>query len=1792
MSLPIPEQAVRPIFIDAGMLQPPWADPMAVNSMSKFLVGMGLKAGSVQSEEDVGKLTESLEKGGKVHIDHEMSTFSGVKQASGQASKALGKRIDSVGEAIGDSAIGRNASLVGANMKDFAHKHAPKTPILKGFADRVSEVGKSANKYMKGGEEGLESEALGSQANELNKLHEKHTELTTKKQIADQRIEMHKAEHENISKQLENESLSSTEKAKLESQKETLNNRIENETEHSEALAEDIENSKSTIDEKQSDLNDNMEKHQNSVDKMGEGEEPMSEHTKTHQAQLQKKIDKIKEKNEMNDAVYKETNTEAAAAAEAPAPATEAPAAEAPAAEAPAAEAPAPATKEAAPTPEEAAHTDAVSEHQKATEEHAELTKQSEELKSEGDKLVRDADELNKAVGEHKEATEAHAKERDELLKKQAEFEKEKPPGLFAGPKERAEYKTRREEHQKNIKKHDAKARELNETRTELQERTGKHIMNVNEHETNLEEHNDKMDASTAKLDEAKVNVDTTAAAKEPVTEVQEQPPDVKEAQEDVEQKAAEKKKTEAEVETKQKEMDKVNTKNKHIQMKLDALNNKKLMTTRANRNFYRKQEKELKKQQKKLKKQQELLSQQHADAKSAAAAAATEAVDAEATYNKTIQDAAKNTTEASTTTSTAEAAKKELANKKTAMDNAKQLSEKANSKTKEIALANKKKHVADHQVELAELKLQEEKKKELEDPENANVTFAERQLEKAEKNQKDANEHIANANKGILTKNHAKQAAKIKEQHTAEGNNPEEIHQRRKKLEEIKNNHLSAYDDNDFKYVSDKELKTTIEKKKGYLADFEKKNEDIQNKDIEEERQKMEKDIEHHISIQSNRQEQAAKVPEKEKEAKEAAAAAKETYEQTKQEHTDAKESLKVAQDKANMVKKIKKQMSNDVESDKRAMDFLHERGRTSAKDRVSQLAQQQQAQQQQTQQQQTQQQQQKKREDTDSNTTTLQKSLENTKQNITNMAPNKEDLKKDALAKAKQNIKETESKTIKLIDDLKVAINNYKGNKNFENLRKIRRLYNELHEEEKKVISNHPLKVKINHILEQAGEILNSAGPKQSGGAKHSSDTKQVHNIEQLRSVIHDINRKLKLDLHEDDLKKTGLGYTKDCDLSDKSCKHPLMLFLQQLIDYFTNTNEGHLKNQNAKSKHEFHEKKLHETNLVLHSLHNKEQRKELHAIMVTLYTTLKNEVTAEKKHDVKDKIVALLKQGLHITDHIAKNLLKIYQELHKIDIKGHLTPKDDKEYYTNLLNIIVMPINPLVELAKLLHMYDDIKDELYDIMGYLKTHALTIVQEYNDLANKYESHKKTQEFIVKTLRRNYKEYKRSLSDPSIKSKEHKIINGIFDHFKINNPTDGGPWYYLTLGVNIELDCLLDNSKYVHLFSQILDFKTDSNLPMHHTITLLSTLLDHSENNKGIWSSYLLDIQKCIDIEHEAQQKLFKSVIDAYIKSTTISSDSLKAVSSEKKAVTHLKTQTIHYFKKIKTMLGINEKGVYSASIDYDLSMQTFFHIYSYMAYHVTSLYEQLEQLGLLEGKEKTGEYYTTLNELIELFSNYLNQFKLIIDNINKRFTIYHKLQLVHDDPHKLEQFANQFHQHDLKQKGGSNSIEYQLLDDINSSKEMLKEIENKENELRKMRGGLRRKRTYTRKQHGGTGRLSSTLKQGAMHSYNKDNKEKSQDGGSIEHFANMAQVESEIATEKYKTFKQMESAYTKLLKYKEEELNKQSRSCIKKWLSKDDTLNCENECLRKLQNNNTGSKIRCACKQMPKPFNYKNC
>ena len=159
--------------------------------------------------------------------------------------------------------------------------------------------------------------------------------------------------------------------------------------------------------------------------------------------------------------------------------------------------------------------------------------------------------------------------------------------------------------------------------------------------------------------------------------------------------------------------------------------------------------------------------------------------------------------------------------------------------------------------------------------------------------------------------------------------------------------------------------------------------------------------------------------------------------------------------------------------------------------------------------------------------------------------------------------------------------------------------------------------------------------------------------------------------------------------------------------------------------------------------------------------------------------------------------------------------------------------------------------------------------------------------------------------------------------------------------------------------------------------------------------------------------------------------------------------------------------------------------------------SIIDKLIHLGKIEGKHESGEYYETLMNLKEMFSVFKIDLDVLLETINYRNKLYKDLHLIRNDDEKLKKFMGTVQKGGSKQIGGSLSLFDQLNQQLNESKNELKRIELQEDELRKLRGGFRKKRQFTRKQRGG--RLSSTLKQGISRNYYHSQYTASQDTAS---------------------------------------------------------------------------------------------
>ena len=71
-------------------------------------------------------------------------------------------------------------------------------------------------------------------------------------------------------------------------------------------------------------------------------------------------------------------------------------------------------------------------------------------------------------------------------------------------------------------------------------------------------------------------------------------------------------------------------------------------------------------------------------------------------------------------------------------------------------------------------------------------------------------------------------------------------------------------------------------------------------------------------------------------------------------------------------------------------------------------------------------------------------------------------------------------------------------------------------------------------------------------------------------------------------------------------------------------------------------------------------------------------------------------------------------------------------------------------------------------------------------------------------------------------------RVIDSLYEEFKVHNKEECSPWNYLTQSIDSELDELLDTSQQLHEYFLALD-DVNNQIPMHHTIDLLSLSLIH---------------------------------------------------------------------------------------------------------------------------------------------------------------------------------------------------------------------------------------------------------------------------------------------------------------------------------------------------------------------------
>ena len=657
--------------------------------------------------------------------------------------------------------------------------------------------------------------------------------------------------------------------------------------------------------------------------------------------------------------------------------------------------------------------------------------------------------------------------------------------------------------------------------------------------------------------------------------------------------------------------------------------------------------------------------------------------------------------------------------------------------------------------------------------------------------------------------------------------------------------------------------------------------------------------------------------------------------------------------------------------------------------------------------------------------------------------------------------------------------------------------------------------------------------------------------------------------------------------CYEQDKICKDKVKEDFEDTIDSFDNS-EQRQKEENAKPKHLLHEKKFAQLQIVFETLSTKQDKIDLQDLMIELFTGLKKKIGREY-------IVKLLNKGIRKGSFIGVKLLHTYQAIHSIDIKGRLKPNDEKEYLDTMMTIIFCPMCPFIELSKKLNMKEDINDEYYMLMHKNKTLIINIVHNYFNHKDEVISSEETKKDITVESKRRFKELMAEFENDPVKEQIHNgVVDSLYNEFKVTKSKLCDPWKYLTQDITIEIGILLTHCETSHKFGLLAKQQNNIALPFKHSIDIYDSIMSQSKKDKGIWCSYLRKLNNFIDIEKKQQEVIFTKVIDAYNEKTNKKSlsETLKANQEEKNAAKQLEKDTLHFLKQIRDLLNLDE---ISDSLDYDYSVFTLERLLKYMENDINKLFEKLLKLSNFEGKQQDGVYNSKLMESKQHINNFVLDIKKLSKNIKFRFSLYKQLHPIQDNEDELNKLINIHPNGNNKQTGGSTTIENQLKQQLENAKLRLHELENEEHKLRQMRGGIRKSRQFTRKQRGGN--LSSSLKQ-YPHKENSDSNIKTKEGGKInkdtvEHFSKIQQLESELNTNKFKTYKEMENTYNQLLQLKQKQLKKESNSClVKQMMTKIKDNNCNSDCLRQLQTNPTNDKIQCGCKSMPKPFNYKNC
>ena len=329
--------------------------------------------------------------------------------------------------------------------------------------------------------------------------------------------------------------------------------------------------------------------------------------------------------------------------------------------------------------------------------------------------------------------------------------------------------------------------------------------------------------------------------------------------------------------------------------------------------------------------------------------------------------------------------------------------------------------------------------------------------------------------------------------------------------------------------------------------------------------------------------------------------------------------------------------------------------------------------------------------------------------------------------------------------------------------------------------------------------------------------------------------------------------------CYDKDKKCSKEDIDDIEDILDEF-NTEEEKKKKRDLEPKHEMHQKLLHKVITLFETLNTEEDSAMLQELMVDLYTNL-------KKKSSRDHIVKLLIKGIHKAGEISLKVQHKYQATHEIDINGDISPSNEEEYFNDLMSMVFTPLCPFVELAIMLHMKKDINDEYYKVVHANKSFILTIVENYYNPGNDYDNDEAVKRSIGTESARNHKFLLKSFMDPNVKELHDRVIDSLYEEFKVHNKEECYPWIYLTQPIDSVLDELLDTSHELYKYFTALD-DVNNQIPMHHTIDLLSALLENDEqtNTKGLWPTYLHQLKNFVKSQHTIQQKHFEKVINSY--------------------------------------------------------------------------------------------------------------------------------------------------------------------------------------------------------------------------------------------------------------------------------------------------------------------------------------